>query len=104
MKTKLLRNLLDCGYADVDYAVGLFEKFEIDPDDLFNELLEYDAIRNVEDLIDNIFLKALKNAGAIRDDWYKRVSIFLNYLDSYLSIDDEKVYNKTELENALKKK
>ena len=100
--TNMLSELLNCGYADIEYIAELEESFDVDVD--LRELLSEYGNLDANTVINVIFETALQNADFDWNESDNKVSIFTNCLDSHLSINNEEVYNFDELKEALSNK
>jgi len=100
-KTCLLTELLDCGYADINFLEKEMDNFEVDFDDLDISTIEI----NINSLIEQIYLVALSklDVDMYDEEWENRINIFTNSIDSHLWIDDEEMYSLEDLKNFLEK-
>lgn len=96
-KDIFISTILNCGYADVDYIMELFEDFDVEYSDI-----DYSS-NDANDVIRQIFEQALLKHA----DWDQNdnrgfdVSIYTNCLDSHLNIDGEEVYDKDDIIRLL---
>lgn len=89
-KTKILMEIWECGTMDVDYILALMDDFEVTEEDI-------DVKANGNEVIAQIFEKALAKMGISVN--HPRVNYYTNMMDSHLYIDNNKIVNKSEIEN-----
>ena len=108
-QTKLLTNLLDCGYLDIDRLVEIADTCED-----FNVNAIYDSIENLKDNnmnlnVNTLMFELLDNlrcdiSAKIEDEldvdlFEDDFDIFINYLDTHITYTGENEKVKNWLEN-----
>lgn len=99
-KTSLLTELLNCGYADIDFLEKEMNNFEIEIDDL-----DISEEINLNLIIRSIYEIALDrfDIDPYDEEWMGRIGIYTNSLDSHLWIDDEEIYSIEQIKEISKK-
>ena len=100
IKTKILCEVFNCGSMDVDFVIKELNNYEID----LNEI-EWKNCSDINYIISSIYEKACEKAGIedIYDNSIYEVSIFTNFLDNHLHINDEEMYCFEDIKNIVKK-
>ena len=90
-KTEFIAAFLQCGTADVDFALTTFEKFDVDMYDVLNTMTDSESdLRNFNDLIATIFYLSIENSLDEMGRCYfpkdidERFEIFTNFIDSHI--------------------
>jgi hypothetical protein len=99
-KTVLLTEFLDCGYADVDFLEREMKNFDVEIEDV-----EIESDDNFNSIIESVYLTALNkfDVDPFDEEWEDRISIFTNYLDSHLWIDNEEMKSIDDLKEIFEK-
>lgn len=102
-QNEIIRTMLGCSMADVEFICELLEDFEVDFSDAWNNTNPLE--RSTNNVIHEIYEAALSNTGIkLCSDEY---SIFTNFLDSHLCIintwdEHNEVHDKEELEFRIR--
>jgi hypothetical protein len=93
----VLCDILDCGYADVDYIEELLGEFDLEISDI-----EWKG-NSANQIIRQIFEEALlqHEIDTSSPEWEGRINIYTNCLDSHLYIDDEEMYSAQDIQDKL---
>lgn len=109
----ILYGIFAWGSMDIDHLCCEMDAYRVDPGDVGGYIENYMDIEggferftgaNGVNLIQEvIFEKALMNAGLEEGTGHPAVSIYLNCIDSHLSIADEEIYDWPGLVDAVAK-
>lgn len=100
MKTKLLSDILECWYLDINFLNDLLDTYniELDIDDIKSNFWKIDVnilIYSAFEIIKNQFIE--ENQEKIESLWFDiyelDYEIFTNYMDSHLWFNDNKIDN-----------
>lgn len=104
----ILQVFLDCGYSDVKFMNDLIDYFDVDVENVFEEIKANESNIKFNTVVYYIYNEALNACGVYDKIDSNNVSIFTNYIDSHLcliTIDGEYVecYCKQDIISFLNK-